>query len=83
MAAVGIASFAFAPSRVTVSVGTRVIWTNEQPGVQHTVTADDGSFGSAPLATGSQFSHLSAKAGTYAYHCSIRPDMIGTVTVTG
>jgi plastocyanin len=67
---------------VTVRVGTRVTWTNRQPAIQHTVTADDGSFGSAQLSAGASFSHVFTTAGTYAYHCSIHPDMTGTVTVT-
>jgi plastocyanin len=60
-----------------------VTWTNRQPAIQHTVTADDGSFGSDPLSTGSSFSHVFATAGTYSYHCSIHPAMIGTVVVAG
>ena len=80
--AVGIADFAFTQSSVTVRVGTRVTWTNRKPAIQHTVTADDGSFGSAQLSAGASFSHVFTTAGTYAYHCSIHPDMTGTVTVT-
>lgn len=58
-------------------------WTNGQLDVQHTVTADGGSFGSGPLSTGSSFSHVFTRAGTYTYHCSIHTDMTGTVTVGG
>jgi plastocyanin len=81
--AVSIAGFAFAPQAITVRVGTRVTWTNLQPAIDHTVTADDGSFGSAPLATGSAFSHVFTLTGTYAYHCRIHTDMTGKVIVTG
>jgi plastocyanin len=81
--AVGIANFAYTPSSITVRVGTRVTWTNRQAAIQHTVTADDGSFGSGQLSTGVSFSHVFTTAGTYSYHCSIHPDMTGTVTVTG
>ncbi len=81
--AVRIADFAFTPATTTVAVGTRVTWTNRQPDIQHTVTADDGSFGSKPLSTGSSFSHVFTIAGTYSYHCSIHTDMTGTVIVTG
>ena len=81
--AVSIAGFAFAPQVITVRVGTRVTWTNLQPAIEHTVTADDGSFGSDPLATGSAFSRVFTIVGTYAYHCSIHPDMTGTVKVSG
>ncbi len=80
--AVAIANFAFTPSSISVRVGTRVTWTNRQPDIQHTVTADDGSFGSALLSTGVSFSHVFTVAGTYSYHCSIHTDMTGTVTVT-
>ena len=81
--AVRIADFAFSPTTVTVRVGTRVTWTNRQLDIQHTVTADGGSFGSGPLSTGSSFSHVFIQAGTYTYHCSIHPDMTGTVIVGG
>ena len=80
--AVHISDFAFAPQVITVRVGTRVTWTNLQPAIEHTVTADHGSFGSDPLTTGSAFSHVFTIAGTYAYHCSIHPDMTGTVNVS-
>jgi plastocyanin len=82
-AAVHISNFAFTPATITVAVGARVTWTNQQPDIQHTVTADDGSFGSNPLSTGSSFSHVFTIAGTYTYHCNIHPDMTGTVIVTG
>jgi plastocyanin len=78
--AVSIAGFAFQPGEITVSVGTTVTWTNnDTPG--HTVTADDGSFKSDTLATGTTFSQTFASAGTFAYHCSIHSSMTGTVTV--
>ena len=81
--AVSIAGFAFAPQVITVRVGTRVTWTNLQPAIEHTVTADGGSFGSDPLATGTAFSRVFTIVGTYAYHCSIHTDMTGTVNVSG
>jgi plastocyanin len=51
------------PATITVSVGTRVTWTNRQLDVQHTVTADDGSFGSDPLSTASSVSYSSPSRG--------------------
>jgi len=81
--AVHISDFAFAPRTITVAVGTRVTWMNLQPAIQHTVTADDGSFGSNPLSTGTSFSRVFTIVGTYPYHCSIHTDMVGTVIVTG
>jgi plastocyanin len=80
---VSISNFAFVPATITVRAGTRVTWTNRQAGIEHTVTANDGSFDSGNLSTGSSYSHVFTKAGTYAYHCAIHPFMTGTVIVTG
>ncbi len=80
---VSISNFAFVPATITVKVGTRVTWTNRQAGVQHTVTAGDGSFGSAALSTGSSYSYVFTRAGTFTYHCAIHPFMTGTVIVIG
>ncbi len=76
-----IANFAFAPAGLTVKVGGTVTWTNADSAT-HTVTADNGSFDSGHLAPGTTFKQTFAKAGTYAYHCSIHSSMTGTITVT-
>lgn len=81
--AVQIAAFSFTPQTASVPVGSRITWTNRETEVQHTVTADDGSFASEPLAAGSSFSHVFATVGTFTYHCSIHPDMTGRVVVNG
>jgi len=77
---VTIADFAFAPTSLTVPAGATVTWTNKGS-VGHTVTADDGSFGSETLASGATFSATFAKAGTFAYHCRIHPSMTATIVV--
>ncbi|MFH1181629.1 MAG: cupredoxin domain-containing protein [Candidatus Woesearchaeota archaeon] len=71
---------AFAPSAITVRQGATVTWTNEDS-VAHTVVSD--SFESPSLAKGQTFSHTFDTAGTFTYHCSIHPNMTGTVTVVG
>ena len=78
---VKIAGFAFAPASLTVKAGTTVTWVNDDAPA-HTVTADDGSFGSPNLAHGATFSQRFGTAGSYAYHCAIHPSMVGTVVVT-
>ena len=78
---VKIASFAFAPPSVTVKAGTTVKWTNEDT-VSHTITADDGSWGSGSLGKGQSFSQVFTQAGTFTYYCTIHPSMKGTVVVT-
>jgi len=77
---VTIKDFKFAPDSLTVSAGTTVTWTN-QDSTQHTVTADDGSFDSGPLAQGGTFTHTFETAGTFSYHCNIHPNMKATITV--
>jgi predicted lipoprotein with Yx(FWY)xxD motif/plastocyanin len=79
--AVTIADFSFSPGAITVPVGASVTWTNtgQRP---HTVTADDGAFGSGTLAPGATYQQTFATAGTYTYHCAIHASMVGTVTVT-
>ncbi len=77
---VGIDDFAFSPDTATVAVGTTITWTNEQD-FAHTVTADDGSFDSGDLATGDTFEHTFDSPGTFAYVCSIHPNMAGSVVV--
>jgi plastocyanin len=73
---------AYQPNPVTVPASQSVTWTWEDQGNQHSVTADDGSFESCLQGAGSTFTTTFAKAGTYAYHCSIHPNMKGSVTVT-
>ena len=78
-----INNFAFSPNPLTVPVGTRVVWTNQQAGVPHTVTSDTGLWDSGTVPSGGTFAFTFTTAGTFAYHCNIHPTMHGTVIVTG
>jgi plastocyanin len=77
---VEIMNFMFMPASLTVPVGTTVTWKFDDS-TDHTVTADDNSFASSPMANGQTFTHTFSSAGTVAYHCSIHPFMKGTITV--
>jgi len=82
--AVTIKDFAFSPAKITVKVGTKVTWTN-QDSIGHTVTADDPSSDAPDSPTfgkGETYSFTFNKAGTYNYHCTPHPYMKGTVVVT-
>jgi predicted lipoprotein with Yx(FWY)xxD motif/plastocyanin len=68
------------PATTTVAAGTTVSWTNNDS-EDHTVTADDNSFDSKNLAPGARFEHTFSSAGSVKYHCTIHPEMTGTVTV--
>jgi plastocyanin len=77
---VEIMNFMFMPASLTVPVGTTVTWKFDDS-TDHTVTADDNSFASSPMANGQTFTHTFSSAGTVAYHCSIHPFMKGTIIV--
>jgi plastocyanin len=79
-AQVAIKGFAFNPASVTIKAGESVTWTN-QDGTTHDVAGDKGEFDSGSLGSDSTFTFTFAKAGTYAYHCSIHPNMTGTIIV--
>jgi plastocyanin len=74
-----ISQFAFNP--VMVPAGTTVT-VNNLDGVEHTVTATDGSFDSGVLATGGAIGIVApATPGVYSFFCAIHPSMSGQLTV--
>jgi plastocyanin len=77
---VSIEGFAFSPSTVTVKVGDSVTWTNNDS-APHTATADDGSFDTEQFGNGESSTLTFSTAGSFAYHCTIHPQMHGTVVV--
>lgn len=77
---VKIVEFTYEPDPVTVQVGGKVIWQNEDT-APHTATADDGSFDTGTIEQGKLGSETFKRAGTYPYFCEIHPDMHGTVEV--
>jgi amicyanin len=81
--AVAIKNFAFAPTAVTVKVGTTITWTNKDSDA-HTVTStgSGGPLNSPALSTGQTFSFTFTTAGSYSYFCTIHPFMTATVVVT-
>jgi plastocyanin len=77
---VAIQGFVFDPETIEVSAGDEVAWTNQDPET-HTVTAEDGSFDSGPIAPGKGFSVTVDETGTVTYVCAIHPSMKGTIRV--
>ncbi len=81
-AKVAIKSFAFSPATVTVKVGGKITFTNDDP-TAHTATADDGtSFESGSLQKGQSKTITFTKAGTFSYHCAFHAFMTGKVVVS-
>ncbi len=76
-----IKAMAFDPSSITIKAGQTVTWVNQDT-ITHTTTGDQGEWDSGSLAPGAIYQQTFAKAGQYAYHCSIHPFMVGQVVVT-
>ncbi len=68
---------------LTVKPGTTVTWTNDDPGMVHTVTAVDGSFDSGFLQAGQTYSYTFQTPGEFEYTCTPHPWMRAKVIVEG
>jgi plastocyanin len=83
---VSIQDFFFDPDQLTVAPGTTVTWVNKGQ-APHTVTSTDGKeLDSATLQPGDTYSFIfkDDDAGeTYAYQCTIHPQMTASVNVSG
>jgi plastocyanin len=71
---------AYMPDDLNVAVGTTVTWTNGDS-TSHTSTSDVSGWNSGIVPPGGQFSFTFQAGGTFPYHCSIHPGMVGTVVV--
>jgi amicyanin len=77
-------NISFNPQNISVKAGNTVTWTNNES-VSHDVTSDDGTFKSGPsggMSQGDSYSYKFTKPGTFAYKCTIHPNMTGKVEVT-
>ena len=81
-ARVDMRQIAFTPMEIRIRAGQSVEWINSDPTV-HTVTADDGSWGSELIQEGGRYSHVFDAPGRYPYHCLPHPMMKGIVVVEG
>ena len=75
-----LGSAAYVPNPVTISVGGKVTWSNTDS-TTHDVVADGGTFDSGRMGQNGTFDTTFQTKGTFTYHCSIHPSMVGTVTV--
>lgn len=57
-----------------------VIWINKDFGI-HTVTENQGLFGSEDLRPDQTFEYTFENGGTYDYHCKLHPEMVGKIIV--
>ena len=79
--AVSMRKLRFSPKTVTVRVGQRVRWTNDD-GVDHNVTATRGaSFRSSAFGQGGTYAFTPTKPGRISYVCTLHPGMSGVIVV--
>jgi plastocyanin len=71
---------AYTPDDLDVAAGTTVTWVNTDS-TSHTSTSNAAGWNSGNIAPGGQFSVAFPNAGTFPYHCSLHPGMVGTVVV--
>ena len=70
----------FTPDTIHVGRTLPVRWTNDGA-LYHSVVADSGAFSSGLLRPNALFEVRFDSAGTFTYHCSQHPTMVGTVVV--
>jgi plastocyanin len=74
-------SSSYSPNPTTMRVGQSVAWHNADT-TAHDSTQDNGRFQTGTLAAGATSAPITmSTAGTFTYHCTIHPGMIGTITV--
>jgi plastocyanin len=75
-----ISGTAFKPATLTVKVGDRITWTNDDP-FAHTVTSAKGRFDSKEIAAGRSWTYQVNQAGEFPYICTLHRTMKGTLVV--
>jgi plastocyanin len=78
---VDIKEFMYGPKDMTVPVGTKVTWVNDDE-IPHTVAETHKLFRSGALDTGDSYSWVFNTPGEYEYFCALHPQMIGKIVVT-
>jgi plastocyanin len=80
-----IQNMSFSSGTKTITVGTKLTWTNKD-GYAHTVTSGipgspSGVFDSGNIASNGAFSYTFNQAGVFKYYCRIHSNMTATITV--
>lgn len=78
---IDIKEFMFGPKDLTVAVGTKVTWVNDDQ-IPHTVAETHKAFRSGALDTDDSFSWVFNTPGEFEYFCALHPQMIEKIVVT-
>jgi plastocyanin len=79
-ASLAIADLTFEPTTLTIARGTTTISITNADSVDHTFTLDDGSV-DEPISAGGSVDVEVSLQGSIGFHCSIHPQMTGTLQV--
>jgi plastocyanin len=72
---------AYSPSTITVRVGQRITWVNEDDVLHDVVSTDGEKIESELFPKGESFSFTPTRGGSIHYVCTIHPGMEGSITV--
>jgi plastocyanin len=70
----------FSPAKKKVKPGTQVTWKNNGQ-VEHSATANKGSFDTGLLNPGKSRSVTFSRLGKFPYFCTVHPNMTGVIKV--
>jgi plastocyanin len=74
-------NLSYSPNPTTMKAGQSIAWHNGDS-TPHTSTKDGGGFDTGSVNAGANSSPITmSTAGTFTYHCTIHPGMVGTITV--
>jgi plastocyanin len=68
----------FSPNPATLPAGVQVVWHNIDS-ITHRVVLDNGSVDTGNLAPGASSQPMTIGSSGASYHCSIHPEMIGSI----
>lgn len=75
-----VGTSSFNPAQLQVPVGGGVIWDNDS-GFTHTTTANKFGFWNRAVSPGAETQVAMSRSGTWAYLCTIHPNMTGKIKV--
>ncbi|MBO9533130.1 MAG: cupredoxin domain-containing protein [Solirubrobacteraceae bacterium] len=78
---INIKDMAFSKTKITITVGTKVKWTNRDDMKHNATTSQKGGPKGKLLATGKSYTWTATRTGTFKYHCTPHPWMKGTIVV--
>jgi plastocyanin len=74
-------SQSYSPNPTSLRVGQTIAWHNSDT-IAHTSTKDGGGFDTGSINGGATSAPITmSTAGTFTYHCTLHPGMVGTITV--